>query len=516
MWALTDGMSVLVHGYLGVHGLFRLDGRRELCVMFTRFRGPVVGAAAVAVCKVVGAPRGVQCAVNETSVSPANRVRGRAPNARLGALDHGNQYVSLMRDAFGAVENQYRPDTVWGEKVGAIAAAYAVPSSVHSLTAGVALMQFTSACVNGSVVRLFGNADTPKITVWILAQYAQTRKTQATRIITRGAQVLDQMVFDRAMSEWRQLKDEIEGRSDGDESVPPMPTRQKHSLEASSPEALWAHLAPDKVGRTWSGEVLNLDEFYAFAQAMDLYGEKADCVNKHQPTWNKLVSEGIVSIELRSEGKSYGRDTSSPISCGGFAHLHVPAAIPFVRRTTGQHLTACAERMSVFTARTVQPHEDPSPHDRFDWGEVTPHRWVRFRADQLERLGLSDFVEKVRREDPSLVPAPATDAVYAPEDGGERTPCVRGVMCPLSDNSVLRMRLSGDCAEIRIANRAGVTWPSGKSYASLDKLVGRLVRFYKDRNRVIRLDDEAREFFDCEQLVTNVAAEVTTRTTRLE
>ena len=88
---------------------------------------------------------------------------------------------------------------------------------------------------------------------------------------------------------------------------------------------------------------------------------------------------------------------------------------------------------------------------------------------------------------------------------------MRGVMCPLSDNSVLRMRLSADCAEIRIANRAGVTWPSGKSYASLDKLVGRLVRFYKDRNRVIHLDDEAREFFDCEQLVTNVAAEVTTR-----
>ena len=199
------------------------------------------------------------------------------------AQPYTEQHVPAMKRAWQWLQANYKAEEIWGSSGAEMLAWYAAVHAHGDLPIACAFLALASAASNGALTHLFGDGLTP-LFVWFLNNnYPQTRKTEITKIMARGAAALDSLIKEHFLGKWRAQRDAINA-AQADRGFPaldpPTPVIETIEIANMTPTEMCVRLAGDwpmvtnaqdscsdewglsKNGRIFFSSLVNDDEFY--------------------------------------------------------------------------------------------------------------------------------------------------------------------------------------------------------------------------------------------------------------
>jgi hypothetical protein len=156
-------------------------------------------------------------------------------------------------------------------------------------------------------------------------------------------------------------------------------------------------LSDELGGALHLGRGLNVDEIYSIASDLSLTtvpdkkksaAGAGSQVNEHAGNFNRALQFGESSHVTKTSG-AYGQTADKPTSWMLLSNMHPEMGVPMERGDIGNHTGCLKERLWLFGARRVQPHEEISVHYTLPHG-VSRWAWVDLDLELAAMSGLSD------------------------------------------------------------------------------------------------------------------------------
>ena len=145
------------------------------------------------------------------------------------------------------------------------------------------------------------------------------------------------------------------------------------------------------------GRGLNVDEIHSIASDLSLTtvpdkrkstAGGASQVNEHAGNFNRALQFGESSHTTKTSG-AYGQTGDPPTSWMMLGNMHPEMGVPMERGDIGNHTGCLKERLWLFGARRVQPHEAISVHYTLPSGAAR-WAWVDLDPELAALSGLSE------------------------------------------------------------------------------------------------------------------------------
>lgn len=338
---------------------------------------------------------------------------------------------------------------------------HAIATSSHEFVVATTLLLNQAPLANGAVVNLFSDNDTPLNCAGTLIGYPQTRKSQMTKMSKEIQGELDAFV-----------QEEIRRRVDEAGEDASLLRCASLSLSSFTPTLFFERCSgdfqvvlnpeefkTDEVRKpVHFGRSANADELYQVFNDLGMtQGDKkkpqqaSNVVNEYAGMFNRFLQFGESSRATKTGG-SYGEGRVPPVSFALLGNMHPEMGVPMERGEIGSHIGATKERLLLYGAPRVQPH-DALPDGYTLPDGVTPWSWVPLDEELAKLAGL----ESVFRDPDAAAASDLQRADAAPSMQVDYAPDEEGYLITLPDGvaSRLRYKVSGGVPvpEIRIANR---------------------------------------------------------------
>ena len=438
---------------------------------------------------------------------------------------YSEQYVPCMKRAWKWLEDNYSPKGIWMQKGTEMLAWYAAIHAHGDLPISCAFLALASASSNGALTHLYGDDLTPLFAWFLNNNYPQTRKTEVTKILARGAAALDELIKANFEQKWETRLAAVNAERARRNQEPldlPRPIIETVEIANMTPTEMFVRLAGDwpmvtnasecfadrwglaKDGRIFFSSLVNDDEFYQKATDFQLItgdSKKLTEVSEHQSSLNRVATLGDVKRATKSAGQA-GMHSKKKVNLGGASNLHPALGCPLQSHDVGQHVVACIERFVTVTQRPVQPHE-MIPQDLTLPESVPRGKWITLRPRVIKELGLASLLAdraQLERIPETAVPAlfvqPSTQA--GPDNGVY-------YFLKLPDQTALPLVFAAGVPYVCVGNRAlSSVFPAEYK---VEAFVKRIFDIFKNApNSQIGWEDSAREAFDAFALAENVKA----------
>lgn len=420
-------------------------------------------------------------------------------------------FIKEMEDAWDVVDRLWTPnaDIILGEAGAQFVRSHAIATSSHEFVVATTMLACMSPLSNGATVNLFADTWTPLNCAAVLVGYAQTRKSQMTKLCQDILVELDNHI--REMAETKVAADEDRT------------TLQMHSVLLSSftPAALFERLsggfklvdnprdfkAPGLNGVLHLGRMLNVDEVYSHFADLGLTPESrkksgapaASPVNEFAGSFNRAFQFGESSHVTKTAG-AYGRASDAPTTWSLLGNMHPQMGVLMERGEIGNHTGCLKERLWLYGSRRVQPHADIPTDYTLPQG-VQRWIWVDLDQELAEMSGLgSIFGDPAAASQSDLVQGSEgpTDGTSYPNSDGYTFTLPDGVP------SRLRFRKHGEVyvTEFRVANR---DFPLPANH-NIQEATKRVLLHFKQMGRKFSRSDEVKKQLTSLTALYNVKA----------
>lgn len=286
----------------------------------------------------------------------------------------------LREIAWDLVDRNFCVEQVFGARGADVICRGAARSSVHEFGYSLCLEAALLGCCNGASIAAWPGKATPLSLVVLLANPAQTRKSQISSLMIE----LDASCRQRAQ----------------DAGLPLEAGELQSVVLSNFTEAAFFQRTSGGWGQHVSGQrlhfstLLAIDESYRLLKMLGLTGESSKGSKKDKDAgpcdgasqWNTLLQTGHSNLACKG-AQSY--ESQMCVNVAAVGNLHLGPLISMLRGDMGQHEVASLERILICSARPVAPHSQlpervalPNTAERL--------MWVPLLRCMLESLGLPD------------------------------------------------------------------------------------------------------------------------------
>lgn len=308
----------------------------------------------------------------------------------------------LREIAWDLVDRNFCVEQVFGARGADVICRGAARSSVHEFGYSLCLEAALLGCCNGASIAAWPGKATPLSLVVLLANPAQTRKSQISSLMIEVGKAVDASCRQRAQ----------------DAGLPLEAGELQSVVLSNFTEAAFFQRTSGGWGQHVSGQrlhfstLLAIDESYRLLKMLGLTGESSKGSKKDKDAgpcdgasqWNTLLQTGHSNLACKG-AQSY--ESQMCVNVAAVGNLHLGPLISMLRGDMGQHEVASLERILICSARPVAPHSQlpervalPNTAERL--------MWVPLLRCMLESLGLPDA---------SLSPQTAREAFSEQSDG---------------------------------------------------------------------------------------------------